>query len=127
MSKIALYGFGRIGRQFLRVALTNNLFVPEAIADIQDIKTLAALFSVDTNYGRWNEEVTAEGDSFTIGNRNIPYVNSLKEVPDWKALGIDFVVDCSGRASTRAGGTGAHRPGSQTRAYQCAQQIIGRL
>ncbi|KGO88662.1 glyceraldehyde-3-phosphate dehydrogenase [Flavobacterium rivuli WB 3.3-2 = DSM 21788] len=103
MSKIAIYGFGRIGRQFLRVAITNKLFVPAVIADVQDIKTLAALFSVDTNYGRWNEPVSAEGDSFSIGGRQVSYVNSLKEVPDWNALGVDFVVDCSGRASTRTG------------------------
>ena len=64
MAKIALYGFGRIGRQFLRIALKNNLFVPEVIADIQDIDLLGALFSVDSNYGRWHEEVkTAEPEN----------------------------------------------------------------
>lgn len=103
MAKIALYGFGRIGRQFLRVALTNKLFVPEYIADIKDIKTLAALFSVDTNYGRYSESVSAEGESFTIGDKNITYLNSSKEIPNWGELGIDFVVDCTGLSSTRAG------------------------
>lgn len=103
MAKIALYGFGRIGRQFLRVALTNKLFVPEYIADIKDIKTLAALFSVDTNYGRYSESVSAEGESFTIGDKNITYLNSSKEIPNWSELGIDFVVDCTGLSSTRAG------------------------
>jgi len=103
MAKIALYGFGRIGRQFLRVALTNKLFVPEYIADIKDIKTLAALFSVDTNYGRYSESVSAEGESFTIGDKNITYLNSSKEIPNWNELGIDFVVDCTGLSSTRAG------------------------
>jgi len=103
MAKIALYGFGRIGRQFLRVALTNKLFVPEYIADIKDIKTLAALFSVDTNYGRYSESVSAEGESFIIGDKNITYLNSSKEIPNWGELGIDFVVDCTGLSSTRAG------------------------
>lgn len=103
MAKIALYGFGRIGRQFLRVALTNKLFVPEYIADIKDIKTLAALFSVDTNYGRYNKSVTTEGESFSIGDNNITYINSSKEIPNWADLGIDFVVDCTGLSSTRAG------------------------
>ncbi|ALM47979.1 glyceraldehyde-3-phosphate dehydrogenase [Flavobacterium psychrophilum] len=103
MAKIALYGFGRIGRQFLRVALTNKLFVPEYIADIKDIKTLAALFSVDTNYGRYSESVSAEGESFTIGDKNITYLNSSKEIPNWSELEIDFVVDCTGLSSTRAG------------------------
>ncbi|WP_296151631.1 type I glyceraldehyde-3-phosphate dehydrogenase [uncultured Flavobacterium sp.] len=101
MAKIALYGFGRIGRQFLRVALKNELFIPEIIADIQDIDMLGALFSVDTNYGRWHEEVKTSDGNFIIGDRKIPYKNSLKEIPDWKALGVDLVVDCTGRATTR--------------------------
>jgi glyceraldehyde 3-phosphate dehydrogenase len=103
MATIALYGFGRIGRQFLRVGLSNNLFVPVSISDIRDEPTLAALFAVDTNYGRWPEPVSGTEGQLTIGDRTIPYINSAKEVPDWKALGVDLVVDCTGRATTRAG------------------------
>jgi glyceraldehyde 3-phosphate dehydrogenase len=103
MANIALYGFGRIGRQFLRVALENNLFVPVSVSDIHDVKILASLFSVDTNYGRFGEKVSAEGDELLIGDRWIKYVNSKAEIPDWKALGVDIVVDCTGRATTRPG------------------------
>ncbi|WP_200926364.1 glyceraldehyde 3-phosphate dehydrogenase NAD-binding domain-containing protein [Pedobacter sp. Leaf41] len=53
MKKIGIYGFGRIGRQFMRIALERSLFSPVAFADIKNIKTLEALFSVDTNYGYW--------------------------------------------------------------------------
>ena len=60
MSKIAIHGFGRIGRTALRIALQRNLFVPVSISDIRDAQTFAALFEVDTNYGRWHEPV--EGD-----------------------------------------------------------------
>jgi glyceraldehyde 3-phosphate dehydrogenase len=103
MANIALYGFGRIGRQFLRIALENKLFVPAAVADIHDVSLLASLFSVDTNYGRFGEKVSADGSNLVIGSNKIKYVNSKAEVPDWKALGVDLVVDCSGRATTRAG------------------------
>jgi glyceraldehyde 3-phosphate dehydrogenase len=103
MKRIALYGFGRIGRQFLRVGLSNKLFVPVSISDIRDEATLAALFEVDTNYGRWTEPVSGGEGHITVGDRRIPYINSLKEVPDWAALGVDLVVDCTGRATTRAG------------------------
>lgn len=103
MKTIGLYGFGRIGRQFLRIALQHQWFVPTAIADIRDEPTLAALFAVDTNYGRWPEPVSGSEGLLTIGDRNIPYYNSGKEVPDWSALGVDLVVDCTGRATTRAG------------------------
>ncbi|UKS28599.1 aldehyde dehydrogenase [Paenibacillus sp. HWE-109] len=101
MSKIAIFGFGRIGRQLLRVALQDKLFVPLSISDIKDEATLAALFEVDTNYKRWPEEVSSQEGVIVIGGREIPYINSLKEVPDWGALGVDLVIDCTGRAVTR--------------------------
>src|SRR5919199_1790047 len=103
MGKVAIHGFGRIGRSLLKVALKDNLFVPASISDIKDIPTLAALFEVDTNYGRWHEEVKATEKGFVIGGREIAYYDSMKELPDWKALGVDLVVDCTGRATRRAG------------------------
>ena len=103
MAKIAIHGFGRIGRSLMRVALKNNLFVPVSISDIKDIPTLAALFEVDSNYGRWPEKVAAKDGRFVIGGRDIPYFDSTRALPDWKALGVDLVIDCTGRATKRAG------------------------
>jgi glyceraldehyde 3-phosphate dehydrogenase len=103
MGKVAIHGFGRIGRSITKVALKNNLFTPVSISDIRDIPTFAALFEVDSNYGRWHEEVMATETGFVIGGREIAYYNSMKELPDWGALGVDLVVDCTGRATTRAG------------------------
>ncbi|WP_020604602.1 type I glyceraldehyde-3-phosphate dehydrogenase [Spirosoma spitsbergense] len=103
MTRIALHGFGRIGRQFLRIGLQRNLFVPVSISDIKDAQTLAALFAVDTNYGRWSEPVSGDDAHITIGSREILYVNALKEIPDWAALSVDLVVDCTGHATTRTG------------------------
>ncbi|MBW7456204.1 type I glyceraldehyde-3-phosphate dehydrogenase [Paenibacillus sepulcri] len=102
MGKIAVFGFGRIGRQLLRVALQEELFVPVSVSDIKDEGTLAALFEVDTNYKRWHESVSGSEGQLVIGGREIQYINSSKEVPDWKALDVDLVIDCSGRAVTRA-------------------------
>jgi glyceraldehyde 3-phosphate dehydrogenase len=103
MGKVAIHGFGRIGRSITKVALKDNLFTPVSISDIRDIPTFAALFEVDSNYGRWHEEVKATEKGFVIGGREIAYFNSQQELPDWKALGVDLVVDCTGRATTRAG------------------------
>ena len=103
MSKIAIHGFGRIGRSLMKVALRNDLFVPVSISDIKDVSTLAALFEVDSNYGRWHEEVATKDSCFVIGGREIPYFDSMKALPDWKALGVDLVIDCTGRATTRPG------------------------
>lgn len=103
MSKIAIHGFGRIGRTALRIALENNLFVPTAISDIKDLSLLAALFAVDTNYGRWHEAVEVTGSSFVIGDHEIPYYNGTQSLPDWGTLGVELVIDCTGRATTRLG------------------------
>jgi glyceraldehyde 3-phosphate dehydrogenase len=103
MSRIAIHGFGRIGRSLTKVALKRDLFVPVSISDIKDLSTLAALFEVDSNYGRWPEEVRTRDTSFLIGSRQIPYFDSMKALPDWKALGVDLVIDCTGRATTRSG------------------------
>lgn len=103
MTKVAIHGFGRIGRTALRIALQNKAFVPVSISDIRDASTLGALFAVDTNYGRWAEPVTTTEDSITIGGRQIAYFNSSQTLPDWAALGVELVIDCTGRATTRAG------------------------
>src|SRR4029077_18453168 len=103
MANVAIHGFGRIGRSLMKVALKRGLFVPLSISDIKDISTLAALFEVDSNYGRWPEEVTTNNNRIIVGGREIPYFDSMKALPDWKALGVDLVIDCTGRASTRAG------------------------
>lgn len=103
MTKIAIHGFGRIGRSAARVALSRGLFVPAAISDIQDPATLAELFAVDSNYGMWPEPVAFEDGTFRIGDKKIPYFNTAESIPDWSGLGVDVVIDCTGRATTRAG------------------------
>jgi len=100
---IAIHGFGRIGRSALKIALSQGLFVPVSISDIRDLPTFAALFAVDSNYGRWPEPVTADGDRLRVGEQSIRYIDGSRELPDWRALGVAVVVDCTGMATTRAG------------------------
>lgn len=102
MKKIAIHGFGRIGRSTLRAALKNDHFVPVSISDVRDAAAFAPLFEVDTNYGRWPEPVHAGGDTLTVGGREILFLNSSQSLPDWGAMGVDLVIDCTGRATTRA-------------------------
>jgi glyceraldehyde 3-phosphate dehydrogenase len=103
MARTAIHGFGRIGRSLMKTALKDNLFTPACVSDIKELSTLAALFEVDTNYGRWHETVTTNNRGFVVGEREVAYYDSMKELPDWGALGVDLVVDCTGRATTRAG------------------------
>jgi glyceraldehyde 3-phosphate dehydrogenase len=87
----------------MKVALNDNLFVPVSISDIKDLSTLAALFKADSNYGIWHEEVAVKDNCFVIGGREIPYIDSMNSLPDWKGLGVDLVIDCTGRATKRPG------------------------
>ena len=120
MGRIAIHGFGRIGRSVMKAALRERLFTPVAVSDIKELPTLAALFAVDTNYGRWHEAVTTNEQGFIIGGHAVPYYDSMKELPDWQALGVDLVIDCTGRATTR---TGAPRSRRRPRARQRPQQV----
>jgi len=103
MGKISIHGFGRIGRSALKAALKGGHFVPVSISDIKDAPTLAALFQADSNYGLWHEEVKATSKGFVIGGREIKFLDSTQSLPDWAALGVDLVIDCTGRATARAG------------------------
>jgi glyceraldehyde 3-phosphate dehydrogenase len=103
MQRIAIHGFGRIGRSTLKAALKSGLYVPISISDIRDLPTFAALFAVDSNYGLWPQPVRADGDELVIGEHRIRYINSMDALPDWSALGVDLVVDCTGRATVRSG------------------------
>ncbi|MCI0394101.1 MAG: aldehyde dehydrogenase [Chloroflexi bacterium] len=116
MSKIAIHGFGRIGRSALKAALKNKLFTPFSISDIKDLATLAALFEVDSNYGRWPEPAKAENGSLLIGGREIRYFDSSQALPDWGNLGVELVIDCTGRATTR--------PGAQAHLDQGAKRVL---
>jgi glyceraldehyde 3-phosphate dehydrogenase len=116
MSKIAIHGFGRTGRSALKAALKAGLFVPVSVSDIKDLPTLAALFEVDSNYGRWHEEITTAGNKFVIGGREIPFIDSSQSLPDWATLGVDLVVDCTGRATSR--------PGAQAHLDRGAKRVL---
>ena len=66
MKNIAVYGFGRIGRQLVRSAVKNDLFFPSVICDIAPAGDLAALLEVDTNYGWWPAVSTPKGSRIIV-------------------------------------------------------------
>jgi len=109
MSKVAVVGFGRIGRSAVKAGLSAKLFTPSVIADIVSADAMAPLFEFDSNYGRWRDPVSVESDGLVIGDATISWIDARQSAPDWKALGVDLVLDCTGRATTRAGARGCVR------------------
>jgi len=100
---IAINGFGRIGRNFLREALTRKLNIV-AINDLTDPATLAHLFKYDTVHGGYKGTVTSTADSLIIDGIKILVLAQPKpqELP-WKQLGIDLVLESTGKYTSRAG------------------------
>src|SRR5882757_9811573 len=70
---IAVVGFGRIGRMTVRAGLTGKRFTPSVIVDVASPQSMAPLFEVDSNYGRWPEAVRAESDALVIGDAEITW------------------------------------------------------
>lgn len=97
--KVAINGFGRIGRNVLRVAEAAGTKDIEIVAvnDLTDTKTLAHLLKYDSVHGRFSGTVTAEADGLKVNGRSIK-VSSQKDPATlpWKALGVDIVLESTG-------------------------------
>ena len=76
MSKIAVVGFGRIGRSAVKAGLGSKLFTPSVIVDIATAEAMAPLFEFDTNYGRWRDPVHVEDDGLVIGDAAITWIDA---------------------------------------------------
>ena len=94
MARIAINGFGRIGRTVLKVGWDNPAFEVVAINDLTDATTLAYLLKHDTNYGVWNVDVHAEGDVLVIGGKRIALF-AEKDPSTKKLILLSSLLDCS--------------------------------
>jgi glyceraldehyde 3-phosphate dehydrogenase len=109
--KVAINGFGRIGRMVLRAHYESNKkhdlqFV--AVNDLGDAHTNAHLLQYDTAHGRFPQKVSVEGDSILVGKDRIKVVaeRDPAKLP-WKSLGVDVVMECTGLFTSKAK-AGAH-------------------
>ena len=99
MAKIAINGFGRIGRLFFRNAFDNSDIEIVAVNDLGDIENLAYLLKYDTVYGRFNNkvEVDKEKSVLSVGGKTINFFKEKDPTKlPWKDLGIDIVVEATG-------------------------------
>ena len=100
--KVAINGFGRIGRHACKIALAKKNIEIVAINDLTDNETLAHLFKYDSAYGTYKKEVKAGKDSITIGANRIKVFaeKNPKKLP-WKKLKVDVVLECTGVFRTK--------------------------
>lgn len=96
--KIAINGFGRIGRCVLKAIIEDELDVDVvAINDLTDSATLAHLFKYDTVYGTYAHDIVAKKDAIIIDGKEIKlFAEREPENLPWKQLGVDVVVESTG-------------------------------
>ena len=98
MIKVAINGFGRIGRLCFRLMEENPEFEVVAINDLTDAEQLAYLLKYDTNHRNYRiDEIHADGDYIVIGERRVRvYAEKEPEALPWKDLDVDVVFECTG-------------------------------
>jgi glyceraldehyde 3-phosphate dehydrogenase len=96
--KIAINGFGRIGRMVMRVAKTHRHFDVVAINDLTDPEHLAYAFRYDSVHGIYPGEVRVDGDTMVIDNDPFKVVSEKDPTKlPWGELGVDYVIESTGR------------------------------
>ena len=100
--KVAINGFGRIGRLVLRRALATGGVDIVAINDLTDAKTLAHLLKYDSVHGISNAEISAEEDAIIVNGKRIRISKELDPAKlPWKELGVEIVVEATGKFTKR--------------------------
>ncbi|MDG2072384.1 MAG: ArsJ-associated glyceraldehyde-3-phosphate dehydrogenase [Pseudomonadales bacterium] len=100
--RIAINGFGRMGRLALRAAWASPDFEIVHINEIAgDATTAAHLLKFDSQHGTWQPDVTSSNNEIHIDNRSVSYSENMDiTATPWSDLGIDIVVDCTGTFKT---------------------------
>jgi glyceraldehyde 3-phosphate dehydrogenase len=101
--KLGINGFGRIGRNVFRAALTNPNVEVVAVNDLTDANTLAHLLKYDTVHGKLNADVTVDGDYLVVGGKKVKVIAERDPAQlGWGDLGVEVVVESTGRFTKRS-------------------------
>ena len=116
MTRVAINGLGRIGRNFLRASLDNSpSFEIVAVNDIGEPKTMAHLLQFDSILGRLRDEVAVEQDTIHVGDHEIRALSIAEpERLPWRELAIDVVIESTGHFGKREHATAHLEAGAGT-------------
>ncbi len=100
-TRIAINGFGRIGRNVFRLLLNHPTIEVVAINDIADNKTMAHLVKYDSIHGALNQKVSFTDNSIRIDDNEFLFFHesAIKNL-NWKAVNVDIVIECTGKHKT---------------------------
>ncbi len=97
MIKLAINGFGRIGRCAFKIAFDRKDIEIVAINDLTDNKTLAHLLQYDSSYGTYSKKVTSDDDNLIVDGKKIRALSEKDPAAlPWKKLGVDVVIESTG-------------------------------
>ncbi|WP_456273790.1 glyceraldehyde-3-phosphate dehydrogenase [Bacillus sp. AK031] len=101
-AKIAINGFGRIGRMVFRKAILDDNLEIVAINASYPAETLAHLIKYDTNHGTFNAEVSTEENAIIVNGKHVKLISNRdpRELP-WKDLEIDIVIEATGKFNSK--------------------------
>jgi glyceraldehyde 3-phosphate dehydrogenase len=100
--KVGINGFGRIGRNIMRAALSDTNLDFVAVNDLTDARTLAHLLKYDSVLGNLDRSIQATGDAISVDGDQFKVLSEKDpaQLP-WKDLGVDVVFECTGRFTKR--------------------------
>ena len=97
MIKVAINGFGRIGRNAFKILMERDDAEVVAINDVTDAKTLAHLLKHDSSYGTYDKEVSSKENAIVVDGKEIPvYAEKDPTNLPWNDLGVDTVIESTG-------------------------------
>ncbi len=104
MKKIAINGFGRIGRLVFRIIEEMDELEVVAVNDLSTPEELAYLLKYDTNHGRYNKNITFDEEAIYVDNHKVKVYKEMEpnNLP-WGELGIDTVLECTGKFTSYEG------------------------
>ena len=102
--RVAINGFGRIGRLVFRAGLNNPNLEFVCINDLVSAESIAYLLKYDSTHGRFNGEVEATENGISVNGKHIPCISvrNPEELP-WREYNVDYVVECTGLFTTHEG------------------------
>ena len=97
VTKIAINGFGRIGRNAFKIAFERDDLEIVAVNDLTDNKTLAYLLKHDSNYGTYQHDVAADDDGLTVNGKKVKVLAEKDPAAlPWTDLGVELVIESTG-------------------------------
>ncbi|AFY54553.1 glyceraldehyde-3-phosphate dehydrogenase (NAD+) [Rivularia sp. PCC 7116] len=112
--KVAINGFGRIGRLVFRAGIDNPNIEFVGINDLVPPENLAYLLKYDSTHGKFNGDIEAKEDGIVVNGQFIPCISvrNPAELP-WSKLGVDYVVECTGLFTTYEGASNHLKAGAK--------------